>query len=109
MEKIKKGDLKAVTSSLVLAEIGWTLGSYYKFDKTDIVKSIKSIISLHGLTITDEVDWLYALDVYDSKKIKLIDCLIASKKEIRGKKWTVVSFDQEFDKLGLKRVEPSDI
>lgn len=109
MEKIKKGNLKAVTSSLVLAEIGWTLGSYYKFNKIDIIRSVKSILGLHGLVIIDETNWLYALDLYSTKKVKLIDCLIASKEEIREKKWAVVSFDKEFDKLGVKRVEPADI
>ncbi|MEK7524747.1 MAG: PIN domain-containing protein [Patescibacteria group bacterium] len=109
LEKVKKGNIKAVTSSLVLAEISWTLGSFYKFKKNDIVRSIKSIISLHGLTIVDEIDWLYALDLYSAKKTKLIDCLIASKKEIREKKWPVVTYDQDFKKLSVHSITPAEI
>lgn len=107
LEKIKKGTIKAVTSSIVLAEIGWTLSSFYKFEKETIIRSLKSIVNLHGLAIEDEVNWLYALDFFGKKKVKLIDCLIASRKEIRERKWVVISFDQEFDKLGVKRLEPN--
>ncbi len=107
--KVKKGSLKAVTSSLVLAEIGWTLSSFYKFEKEDVVRSIRSIIGLHGLVIVDKVDWLYALDSFSRKKVKLIDCLIASRKEIREKKWTVVTYDKDFEKLGIRNASPAEI
>lgn len=109
LKKIKDGGLKAATSSLVLAEIGWTLTSFYKFEKEKVVRAIKSIISLHGLVIIDGTDWLYALDLYASKKVKLIDCLIASKKEIREKKWLVVTYDKDFQKLGIRNATPAEI
>lgn len=109
LKKIKDGGLKAVTSSLVLTEIGWTLKSFYKFEKEQVIRAIKSIISLHGLAIIDEINWLYALDLYTSKKVKLIDCLIASKKEIREKKWLVVTYDKDFQKLGIRNATPAEI
>ena len=109
LEKVKKGSIKALTSGLVLAEIGWTLGSFYKFEKVDIVRSIRSIVSLHGLAIIDDVDWLYALELFSTKKAKLIDCLIASTKEIREKKWLVVTYDKDFEKLGIRSVTPAEI
>ena len=109
LEKIKKGKIKAVTSSLVLAEIGWTLSSFYKFNKDDVVRSIRSVINLHGLSIEDQVDWLFAIDTFSRKKVKLIDCLIASRREIRERKWTIVTFDQEFKKLKVLTATPADI
>lgn len=109
LEKIKNGRVEATTSSLVLAEIGWTLASYYQFSKTDVVRSIKSIISLRGLSIDDQTDWLHALTVFEKKKIKLIDCLIASRKEIREKKWTLVSYDKDFEKTEVLCVVPNKI
>lgn len=105
--KVKGGQIEALTSSLVLAEVGWTLGSYYKFSRKSIVAAIRSIVSLHCLKIEDEPDWLFALESYSKKNVKLIDCVIASKKEIREKKWTVVTFDEDFRKLGVLTAKPS--
>lgn len=106
IEKIKLGQIKIMTSNFVLAEIVWTLGSTYKFDKTKISDAIKVIVNMPSLKIDDNCDTIKALELYSSKSVKYIDALIASNSEIQLKKMTVISYDKDFDKLGVKRVEP---
>lgn len=109
LRKIEKGNIKAVVPSLVLSEVVWTLSSYYKHTKQEIILSIKSILNISNIKFVNGYDPFLGISLFESKPIKYIDSLIASIDEIQKKEWTVVSYDKDFDKLGVKRVEPSDL
>ncbi len=94
---------------MILAELIWTLKSFYGIGKEEIARRIKSIIKLRGMKLVDNYDPLWAIALYQSKSIKYIDALIASIKPIQEKKWTVVSFDKDFDRIGINRKEPGKI
>lgn len=108
-ENIKKGKISAVTSNVVISEIVWTLGSFYKFPKTRVITAIKSIMGIPKLEIVDDYVVLVALEIYESNSVKFIDSLIASIYEVYSKEWIVISYDKDFDKLGIIRKEPSQI
>lgn len=107
LEAIKLNKIRGLTSNLVLAEIVWTLSSYYNFSKENIIKALKSIINLRGLKIVDNYQSHVAVSFYEKRSVKYIDAVISSIKQIETKKWVVVSYDQDFDKLGVLRKEPS--
>lgn len=109
LNKIKNNQIEAVTSNIVLTEIVWTLLSYYKFPKKDVIIAIKSILNLSGLKIIDGYNAAQSLVFYENKSVKFIDCLISSIPEIKNKEWIVVSYDEDFDKLGIVRKEPGEI
>ena len=108
-QKVKLNKIKAVTGNVVLAELIWTLKSFYGIGKEEIARRIKSIIKLRGIKLVDNYDPLRAIDLYQSKSIKYIDALIASIRPIQEKKWTVVSFDKDFDRIVVNRKEPGKI
>ncbi|MDA2922638.1 PIN domain-containing protein [Patescibacteria group bacterium AH-259-L07] len=107
-EKIKIGGLKAFTSHLVLAEIVWA-GKTCNLSKQEIVIILKGILNFKNLKIIDTFDLAPAIENYEAHNIKFIDALIASIASIYKKNTTIVSYDKDFDKLKLKRVEPSDL
>lgn len=107
LEAVKFKKVTGYTSSIVLAEINWTLGSYYSFPKEEVIEALESIINLKNLRITDNFNIMDAIQTYKEKKVKFIDCLISSIPEIREKKIPVISYDRDFDKIGVKRLEPS--
>jgi len=109
IENLKNARLKAVTSNLVLAEIVWVLGSTYKVSKFDISAILKAIESMSSLKIIDEFQTSLANGLFENYSIKYIDALIASNPGIYSKEWTVVSYDKDFDKLGVIRKEPSEV
>lgn len=109
LQNIKINKLQGVTSSVVLSEIAWTLLSYYKFSKPEVVKALRGIINLRGLSIVDKFQHEVALSLYEKKGIKFIDALIASNPDILNKKWVIISYDHDFDKIDVKRIEPSQI
>ena len=106
---VKKGKIRGFTSNLVLAEIAWTLLKFYKFPKEKIIKGLFSILKLKNLKITDEFDSFLALEIYKRFPIKFIDALIASNPKIYQKEVTVVSYDKDFDRIGVIRKEPKEI
>lgn len=110
LKMIKEGKIRAFTSSLVLAEVNWVLGGFYKFPKTKVVNALKSILNLKGLKIVDKYNSRLAVSVYEKFSVKFIDALFVSnfldyKKEINT---IIVSYDKDFDKIGVKRKEPSE-
>ncbi|MEK9135265.1 MAG: type II toxin-antitoxin system VapC family toxin [Patescibacteria group bacterium] len=109
LKKIKNGDIKAVTSNLVLAEINWTLLKFYKFTKEDAVKSLDSIARLSHLKFIDDFDSILAVKFYKDYQIKFIDALISSIPGISDGKVKIVSYDRDFDKLGDWRIEPKEV
>lgn len=108
-ETVKQGKIKAMTGNLVLAEAGWTLSSYYGFPKTKVVQALEGIINLGGLQIIDGYQPRVSLELYKAKQVKYIDTLIASIKGIQEKRLTVISYDEDFDKLGVLRKEPQEV
>jgi predicted nucleic acid-binding protein len=108
-EKIKKGELKVFTLNLVLAEIVWVCASFYQIKKEEILKILKSIFKFKNLKIIDDFNSYLAIELYEKYNIKFIDALIASNPAIFQKKVIVVSYDKDFDKIGIKRKEPKEI
>ena len=108
-EKIKRGEIKAFTSNLILAEIVWLCSRFYKIEKEEIIKILRSILYYRNLKIIDKFDPYLALEIYRKYNIKFIDALSSSNPKIYQKKAIVVSYDKDFDKIGVIRKEPKDL
>lgn len=109
LQKVKENKIEAYTSNIILAEIVWTLGSYYSFSKDKITQAVKSILNLSGLKFIDSYDSLKALEFYVKYSIKYIDALIVSDGEILEKNVTVVTYDKDFAKLPILSKEPKEV
>jgi predicted nucleic-acid-binding protein len=109
LEMIKQGKVKAFTNSLVLAEINWVLSGLYKFSKEKTVEAIRSILNLKNLKIIDKSDLQEGINLYEKNKVKFIDALIAANDLILKKEAKIISYDKDFDKMGVIRIEPKKI
>lgn len=107
LEKVKRNKLNAVTCTVVISEIFWTLGSYYRFSKKDVLRAVRGILNLSGLKVIDDYDLKKSLTIYEDNKCKYIDAVIAGMPNVQSGEWEIVSYDKEFDKLGVKRTLPS--
>ena len=105
---IKFNKINATTSHLVIAEVVWTLQSSYQATKEQVVKVLQLIESL-GLTYLESVNSGVANELFKTKSVKYIDVLIASNPLVQSKKMVIVSYDKDFDKLGVVREEPSEV
>lgn len=109
LDLIRQNKIKAFTSTIILSEIDWVLESFYKFPKEKVIEGLSSISKLKNLKITDNFDSNLAIEIYEKSPVKFIDALIASNPAIFNKEVAVVSYDRDFDKIGVKRIEPSKI
>ena len=109
LKNIKENRIKAYTSTIVLAEVVWTLQSFYGIEKDKIISGLKGITSLNGLKITDNYNNVLALDIWQKHSVKFIDALIASDPAVQDKSACIISYDRDFDKLKVLRYEPKDI
>ena len=61
------------------------------------------------ISYDNRFDISVAISLYAAQSVKFADALIASHPLLRQGKLIVVSYDADFDKLGVKRVEPEAI
>ncbi|GJL65500.1 MAG: pilus biogenesis protein [Nitrospirales bacterium] len=71
--KAIRGDTALVTSLLVIAEIVWTLESFYHLDKVEIAPKVEKILNTPNLECPDAHLILMALDLYVQENIDFID------------------------------------
>lgn len=109
VQRIREGKLRGRTSNLVCAEFVWTCLGFYRIPKPDVVKLIRGMVSIPHLTIQDAFDPLRAVDHYESASIKFVDALLASHNAITEHGATIVSYDRDFDTLGIERLEPDQV
>ena len=109
LEKVKAGNIWGFTSTLVLAEINWTLLRTYKFSKEKVVVGTDAVLRLRNLKVVDDFQSSLGLALYREHSVKFIDALLASHTLIQESKTVIVSYDRDFDKLGVLRKEPKEI
>ncbi len=107
--KIRKLEIDAVTTGVVLTEVGWVLGSYYKLKRGEVAEKVLGILKLGGLSVIDEYDWSAAFEIYEQQNIKLVDAVLATMPKVVKGELTVVSLDKDFKKLPVKWKLPEDL
>lgn len=105
-ERAEAGELHLTTSHLALAEIAWTLQSYYRLPREEIAAVLRDVLSLRSLRI-DYRDMLReAISHYRARNVDFIDAYHAA--DIRRRKLSqICSYDRDFDTLDVARVEPA--
>ena len=101
-----KGEITISTSAMVIAELIWTLLSYYKVPKADVVEKISVIVGTENLFIPDKDVLADALVLYARKNIDFIDAYNAVSMRYHGLV-EIYSYDEDFETVeGIKRTEP---
>jgi uncharacterized protein len=73
LRRASKGTVSLVTTSMVIAEIVWTLESYYGLDKKKIQMMVLGILNTDGLQVRDSDLLLQAIIPYAEKNVDFID------------------------------------
>lgn len=100
-----EGNAELATSGIVIAELIWTLLSYYKVQKDDVIEKISIIVNTDNLYIPDKDVITDALVLFGRKNIDYIDAYTAVFMKRYGFE-EIYSYDKDFDTVeGIKRVE----
>lgn len=105
-KKAASGKVVLVTSGLVIAELVWTLLSFYKLSKTEVVEKVSLIVGFDGFLIPDKDMLAESLVLYGRKNIDFIDAYNAIFMR-HHKLASICSYDEDFDIIeDIAREEP---
>jgi len=105
-KKVMKGEITITTSGMVIAELVWTLLSYYKVPKAEVVEKVTVIVGTKNLSIPDKHIVADALVLYARKNIDFIDAYNAVFMRYHGL-CEIYSYDEDFEQMeGIQRREP---
>jgi uncharacterized protein len=105
-KKAVVGKMDLITSNMVIAELIWTLLSFYKVSKAEVVDKMAIIVEADYLFIPDKEIILEALMVYGKNNIDYIDAYNAVFMR-HHQTSELYSYDEAFDGLeGIVRIEP---
>ncbi len=105
-KKAQNGEMLLVTSTLVIAELIWTLSSHYQVAKEQIIEKVSIIVGSAAVQIPDKEIIAEALVIYARKNVDYIDAYNSILMRQLGLK-EIYSYDQDFDKLEtVQRLEP---
>ena len=105
-KKALEGEIAISTSGMVIAELIWTLLSYYKLPKAEVIEKVSVIVCTESLFIPDKDVLADALVLYARKNIDFIDAYHAVFMKYHGLR-EIYSYDEDFDALEeIQRREP---
>ena len=76
--KAEKGELTLCIHAITVAEVVWTLESFYKYPKESIVNVLTKLITAEGIEVPEEEVLLNALVLYLDANVDYIDAYLAS-------------------------------
>jgi len=79
-----QGKIQLITSLLVIAEIVWTLESFYHLTKTDIASKVEIILNTPNLLCPEAEIIVMALDLYVQGNMDFIDAFHAYDLQAQG-------------------------
>ena len=106
---VTEGKIKAFTSHLVLAEFVWTSQKFYQISREEVSNILEGILGIKNLKIREKFNSSIAIQYYIQSNVKFIDALIASDSSIQKGTVKVVSYDKDFDKIKIPRIEPHQL
>lgn len=104
MRRLEEEREAAEFGESVLAETVWVLEKGYEVPRSEIARRLSSFIQIRGIRCRSKRVALEALGRFSSTKCDIVDCLLAAR--ARSRRTQVISFDEDFDKLGCAWKEP---
>jgi len=105
-KKALKGEITISTSGMVIAELIWTLLSYYKVPKAEVIEKVSVILGTENLFVPDKDVLVDALVLYARKNIDFIDAYNAIFMKYQGLR-EIYSYDEDVETIeDIERKEP---
>lgn len=104
-ERAGRGQLDLHISNLVLAELAWTLRSYYGESREDITATLAHILDMRSVRIPQKAAVREAVELYARHNVDFIDAFHAADMRWRQVR-RIYSYDEDFDRLDVRREEP---
>jgi len=77
LQRAKAGNLGLITSAMVIAEIVWTLESYYELPRSEIRDKVLATLNTPGLSVEDPDLVAQAITAYAELNVDFVDAFNA--------------------------------
>ena len=106
LRRVESGDIRVVSSHIVIFEAVFTLQRTYRQSKAAISEAMLSLIDLPGIRMNGKPLLREALRIFVDANVSFADAYHAALMIGQGMS-EVVSFDKDFDRIaGIDRIEP---
>jgi predicted nucleic acid-binding protein len=105
LEEAQAGQVELHVNHLLLAEIGFTLRSVYGLPRPSIAERLSDLLDVRGLRVPDRTMIAETIESYAGHNVSFADAYFAVDMKRRGLR-TIYAYDTDFDKLGVRRLEP---
>lgn len=97
MRQAERGEVLLVLTPLVVAEVVWTLKSFYRRSYEEIVRVLVPLLSADGVETQEREILTRALELTRNKNVDYSDAVLAVQADRHGE--TVCTFDEDFKRL----------
>ena len=105
-KRVLEGETAISTSGMVIAELIWTLLSYYRVPKAEVIEKVSVILGTENLFVPDKDVLADALVLYARRNIDFIDAYNAVFMKYQGLR-EIYSYDEDFETIeDVERKEP---
>lgn len=109
LQRAGAGEVKLVTNSLVIAEIVWTLESFYQLGREDVRGKVLAILNTPGLAVAEATLVLQAILWHAEKNVDFVDAYNAAWLLAQGIHATYTSDRKHFSRLeGISALAPGE-
>ncbi len=103
-----EGQVRLVLLPVVLAEVVWTLSSFYSYDRAQIGDGLIPLLTVKGLEVKDKDAQAMALSLYRDHNIDFVDAMVAAYALVEVPQ-RVCTFDHDFRRIpGLEILTPGE-
>jgi predicted nucleic-acid-binding protein len=106
MEEAERGECLLRIHGIVVAELVWTLDSYYGFSAKRIADDLADFLTAPGIEVDDRANVLSALRSFADKNVDYIDAYLGAVAASEGVQ--IATFDKHYKRLGVSIRIPGD-
>jgi len=104
MRQAQRGEALLILTPLVVAEVVWTLKSFYRRSYEEIVRVLVPLLSADGVETQERELLIRALELTRNKNVDFSDAVLAVQADRHGE--TVCTFDEDFKRLPAAWILP---
>lgn len=105
-EKAVEREINLFTSGMVIAELVWTLISFYKVPKEEVIEKVSIIVNTPNISIPNKKLITETMVLYSQKNVDYIDAYNAIFMKHNNCD-QIFSYDKDFDRIEIvRRSEP---
>ena len=110
LKRALTGEIDLIVNTMVIAEIVWTLQSFYKYPKNKIDEIVSSIVASEAFEIQERDILLQSLEDFQTLNIDFIDAYIGNWMKMQGIHKVVTFNLKDFKRISdINVYQPSEI